>query len=116
MFAALNTVEPPIVEREAFMLMEHDKEWLHKRRPLLDDNVRKRLGELTNFLQNADWLDGEFSVADLLMVSVLRRLDASNIPSCRLSSTSFRACRHMCHGRRRVRRIGAPSTRSSGCS
>lgn len=80
MFAALNTVEPPIVEREAFMLIEHDKEWFAKRRPLLDDNVRKRLGELSAFLQNAEWLDGEFSAADLLMVSVLRRLDASNIP------------------------------------
>jgi glutathione S-transferase len=57
MFAALNTVEPPIVEREAFLLIEHEKEWFTKRRPLLDDNVRKRLGELAAFLQNADWLD-----------------------------------------------------------
>ena len=62
------------------MLIEHDKEWFANARPLLDDNVRKRLGELTDFLQNAEWLDGEFSAADLLMVSVLRRLDASNIP------------------------------------
>jgi glutathione S-transferase len=89
MFAALNTVEPPIVEREAFMLIEHDKEWFAKRRPLLDDNVRKRLGELSAFLQNADWLDGEFSAADLLMVSVLRRLDASNIPEPPLILNDF---------------------------
>lgn len=80
MFAALNTIEPPIVEREAFLLLEHDKSWFHERLALLDDNVRERLGELAAYLGNAEWLDGAFSAADLLMVTVLRRLEASNIP------------------------------------
>ncbi len=74
-FAALNTVEPPIVEREAFMLMEHDKSWYEERLPLLDDHVRKRLGELADRLGEADWLDGEFSAGDLMMVMMLRRLE-----------------------------------------
>ena len=79
-FAALNTVEPPIVEREAFMLLENDKSWFGERMPILEGNVRKRLTELSVRLGNSDWLDGDFSAGDLLMVTVLRRLEASNIP------------------------------------
>jgi glutathione S-transferase len=79
MFAALNTVEAPVVEREAFLMLEHDKSWFEERLPLLDENVRRRLGELAAHLADAEWLDGDFSAADLLMVTVLRRLDASNI-------------------------------------
>lgn len=80
LFAALNTVEPPIIEREAFMLMEKDKSWYRERLPLLDDNVRLRLGEMSNFLGSREWLDGEFSVGDLMMVMVLRRLEEA--PNC----------------------------------
>jgi glutathione S-transferase len=80
MFAALDTVEPPIVEREAFLLMEKDRSWFDARMPILDENVRKRLGELSAGLGDRDWLDGTFSAGDLLMVTVLRRLEASNIP------------------------------------
>ena len=80
MFAALNTVEPPIVEREAFMLAENDKSWFDERMPILENNVRKRLAELSARLGNSDWLESEFSAGDLLMVTVLRRLEASNIP------------------------------------
>ena len=80
MFAALNTVEPPIVEREASMLLENDRSWYDERTAILEGNVRKRLAELSARLADSDWLDGEFSAGDLLMVTVLRRLEASNIP------------------------------------
>lgn len=80
MFAALNTVEPPVVEREAFLLSERDESWFDERLPRLDDNVRKRLRQLSARIGDREWLDGGFSAADLLMVSVLRRLKASNIP------------------------------------
>ena len=73
MFAALSTVEPPIVERSAAMLLERDKTWYEQRLLLLDDRVRARLGELSDRLGDADWLDGAFSAGDLLMVTVLRR-------------------------------------------
>jgi glutathione S-transferase len=79
MFAALNTVEPPIVELEAFEIMERDKSWYDERRPMLEDRVRTRLGQLSARLGEAEWLDGEFSAGDLLMVTVLRRLDGWNI-------------------------------------
>ena len=77
MFAALNTVEPPIVEREMAMYFDRDKSWHKERLTMLEDRVRTRLGELSRRLGDADWLDGEFSAGDLLMVTVLRRLDGS---------------------------------------
>ena len=79
MFAALSTVEPPIVDRSAATLLERDKPWYAERMPILDDRVRARLGELARRLGNADWLDGAFSAGDLLMVHVLRRLGSSGL-------------------------------------
>ena len=77
MFAALNTVEPPIIEHEMAMILERDKPWHEKRLSMLEERVRVRLGQLSSRLGNADWLDGEFSAGDLLMVTVLRRLDGT---------------------------------------
>lgn len=79
MFAALNTVEPPIVELEQFPYAEGDEPWYNERLPLLENRVRVRLGELSNRLGDADWLDGTFSAGDLMMVMVLRRLDGSGL-------------------------------------
>ena len=79
MFAALNTVEPPILDREFATLMERDKSWYTERLPILEDRVRVRLGELSRRLGNADWLDAAFSAGDLLMVTVLRRLSGSGL-------------------------------------
>ena len=79
MFAALNTVEPPIVERQMAVLLEHDKSWHEERLAVVDDRVRVRLGELSSRLGGSDWLDGAFSAGDLLMVTVLRRLSGSNM-------------------------------------
>jgi glutathione S-transferase len=79
MFAALNTVEPPIVELSMAMILERNKSWYEERRPMLEDRVRARLTELSNRLGDADWLDGAFSAGDLMMVTVLRRLNSSGL-------------------------------------
>jgi glutathione S-transferase len=79
MFAALSTVEPPIVERSAATLTESDKTWYAARLPILDDRVRARLANLSIRLGDADWLEGRFSAGDLLMVTVLRRLKGSGL-------------------------------------
>ena len=79
MFAALNTVEPPILERETAMLVERDKPWHADRLPLVEDRVRARLRDLSARLADADWLDGAFSAGDLMMVSVLQRLNRSGL-------------------------------------
>ena len=79
MFAALNTVEPPILERETARLLEGDRAWYEERLPLLEDRVRNRLDQLSRRLGDTDWLDGPFSAGDLMMVSVLLRLKLSGM-------------------------------------
>jgi glutathione S-transferase len=79
MFAALSTVEPPIVERGMSSLLERDQPWYEARLPMLDTRVRERLAQLSARLGGADWLDGPFSAGDLMMVTVLRRLDGSSL-------------------------------------
>jgi glutathione S-transferase len=79
MFAAVNTVEPPILELVTAKLLERDKPWHDARLPLVEDRVRERLKQLSARLANADWLDGAFSAGDLMMVSVLLRLRPSGI-------------------------------------
>lgn len=79
MFAAVSTMEPPIVDRETAKLVEGDKPWFEQRLPLVEDRIRKRLGELSARLRDADWLDGAFSAGDLVMVGVLLRLKGSGL-------------------------------------
>ncbi len=79
MFAALNTVELPILELGNARLLEREKPWYAERLPMVEDRVRGRLNPLSVRLGHADWLDGAFSAGDLMMVSVLLRLRASGI-------------------------------------
>ncbi|WP_448950453.1 glutathione S-transferase family protein [Labrys neptuniae] len=79
MFAALNTVEPPILEWEQTGYSEADKPWHAARLPLMEDRLRVRLASLSARLGKADWLDGAFSAGDLIMVTVLRRLEGSGL-------------------------------------
>jgi len=79
MFAALNTMEPPIVERSMAMIFERDKPWYAERQAMLDDRLRGRLRDLSSRLGDADWLDGAFTAGDLMMIAVMRRLKSSGI-------------------------------------
>ena len=79
MFAAVSTLEPPIVDWGIAMLVERGESWYEQRLPILKDRIRHRLSELSVRLGDADWLDGAFSAGDLLMVTVLRRLNGSGM-------------------------------------
>ena len=79
MFAAIGTVEPPIVERTAAWLMERDKSWYAERLPMIEKNIRVRLDALSAHLSDREWLDGDFSAGDVMMVHVVRRLQSSGI-------------------------------------
>ena len=79
MFAALNTMEPPILELVTARILEGDKPWSKERLPLVKDRIRNRLKQLSVRLGSADWLDGGFSAGDLMMVSVLLRLKPSGM-------------------------------------
>ena len=79
MFAAVNTIEPPILDLSNTRILERDKPWHEQRVPIVKDRVRGRLGDLSDRLGDADWLDGAFSAGDLMMVSVLLRLKPSGM-------------------------------------
>lgn len=79
MFAALSTVEPPIIDLTIARIVERGEAWHEQRLPLVEGRIRTRLGELSRRLGDAAWLDGDFSAGDLLMVSVLLRLKGSSL-------------------------------------
>ena len=79
MFAAINTVEPPILDLFTAKVVEGDQPWAAQRVPLVQDRIRARLADLSAYLGDADWLDGAFSAGDLMMVEVLRRLSTSGL-------------------------------------
>ena len=79
MFAAVNTVEPPILDLVTAKLFERDQPWAQARLPLVEDRLHPRLKQLSAHIGTTDWLDGEFSAGDLMMVSVLLRLRPSGI-------------------------------------
>lgn len=79
MFAAVNTIEPPVFERSMMQVLERKEPWFEPRAAMLDQRVRQRLGDLSTHLGDRDWLDGDFSAGDLMMVTVLMRADALGV-------------------------------------
>jgi glutathione S-transferase len=79
MFAALSTLEPPVLDLQNAKLLEADKPWSEQRLPLVEDRIRVRLGQLSRRLADADWLDGAFSAGDLMVSQVLVRLMGSGL-------------------------------------
>lgn len=89
MFAALNSIEPPIVERETAYYFERERDWYAQRLPLLDARIQNRLDDLSRMLGASDWLDGDFSAGDLIMVTVLRRLESTEILNAYPNLTAY---------------------------
>ena len=79
MFAAVNSIEPPILELGTAKILEGDKPWTKDRLPLVEDRIRTRFAQLSARLGDSEWLDGAFSAGDLMMASVLLRARASGI-------------------------------------
>jgi glutathione S-transferase len=79
MFAALSTVEPPIVDRDIVEFFEEGKSWQGERYAMVDERIRGRLNQLVAHMGDAEWIDGAFSAADIIMVHVLRRLEGSGL-------------------------------------
>jgi len=79
MFAAVNTVEPLILDLATAKLLEGDRPWTEERLPLVEDRVRGRLDQLSARLGDAHWLDDAYSAGDLMMVHVLQRLKPSSL-------------------------------------
>ncbi len=79
MFAALSTVEPPIIDRAIARIEERNQTWYQQRLSMVDERIRQRLNELSDRLGSADWLEDAFNAGDLLMISVLLRLKDSGL-------------------------------------
>ena len=89
MFAALSTVEPPIVDRDVVEYFEDGKSWQDERFAMVDERIRGRLNQLVTWLGDSEWLDGAFTAADIMMVHVLRRLEGSGILEEYLSLSAY---------------------------
>ncbi|MDR6790670.1 glutathione S-transferase [Sphingomonas sp. BE138] len=81
MFAAVATIEPAIVEREQSFFNERDKPWHAEHVSIAEATILARLDRLSMHLSDHEWLDGDFSAGDLLMISALRRLDGTALLS-----------------------------------
>ena len=79
MFAALSSVEPVILEYTSAKFADRDQSWYAERLALVMDRARGPLRRLSARLGDADWLDGDFSAGDLMMVSVLLRFRPSGL-------------------------------------
>lgn len=79
MFAALNTVEPPILDLSVAKFVEGDKPWANERLALVIERIRARLNRLAAYLGENEWLDGGFSAGDLMMAHTLQRLKPSGL-------------------------------------
>lgn len=79
MFAALNTMEPPILDLQTALFAEGAQAWAEQRLPLVRDRIRQRLGQLSEALADAEWLDRQFTAGDLMMISVLLRVKPSGL-------------------------------------
>ena len=79
MFAAMNSVEPMLLELTTVDLFARDEAWATLRRPSLVAAIDKRLGQLAAALGDREYLEGRFTAGDLLMASALRALDHSDL-------------------------------------
>ncbi|GES41064.1 glutathione S-transferase [Rhizobium sp. ERR 922] len=92
MFAALSTVEPPIIDRAIARIQERDQIWYQQRLSMIDERIHQRLNELSDRLGSADWLEDAFSAGDLLMISVLLRLKDSGLLQEYPNLSAYVAC------------------------
>ena len=108
MFAALNSVEPPILELGRLDFFHAGEAWAAVRRPMAIEAVQKRLGELEHWLGSRDYLEDRFTAGDLLMTTVLRILGATDIVSGR---PALKAYQERCEARPAFRKALADHLR-----
>lgn len=79
LYAALNSVEPYVAGLVELTVFHAGEAWTEQRRPMLEEMVKLRLGSLEAWLSGREYLAGQFSVADILMCTVLRLLDDTGL-------------------------------------
>jgi len=79
MIAALNSIEPIILQLLAIDIFNQGQEWTKERRPQVVEFLEARLGKLSDALGDKEWFEGRFSIGDLMVVAVLRQLRHTDI-------------------------------------
>jgi glutathione S-transferase len=79
MIAALNSVEPPVSMLASYDIFNADKDWAKEARTAAVELIEKRLNSVSDALGDRDWMAGSFTVADIMMVTVLRNLRHTDI-------------------------------------
>ena len=95
-FSALNTIEPAVQELGSIIFFHKDAAWAKERRPQVEEFLRLRLGQLADALGDKDYLEGRFTVGDLIMSDVLRIIDSTGIVD---GFPKLRAYRDRCQAR-----------------
>ena len=75
-YAAINSVEPAILNVFAVTIFHADQEWAKLRRPGAEEFARLKLKRVSDWLGEKQWLEGDsFTIGDLIMVTTLRFLN-----------------------------------------
>lgn len=91
MFAALNSIEPHVVNLALASSVYANEEWAKLRRPSLRELVEKKLDALGSRIGDREWLEGRFTAGDLLMVTVLRILRDTDLLDTHATLKAYRA-------------------------
>lgn len=89
LLAAFNSVEPSVMEFVNCSFFSRKEEWAHLRRPSLVVALDTRLARLETALGDAEWLAGDFSIADIAMVAVLRAIPDATLVEARPSLAAY---------------------------
>jgi glutathione S-transferase len=108
MFAALNSVEPPIDKLAEIDLFHSGEAWTLARRPMVVEMVQNRLGALEDWLDGRDYLEDRFTAGDLMMTTVLRILRHTDLVSGR---PALKAYQERCEARPAFRKALADHLR-----
>ena len=73
-YAALNSVEPALINVLLIDVFSAGEEWAKLRRPGAIDFARLKLKRISDWLGDKEWLEDRFTIGDLMMASVLRFL------------------------------------------
>lgn len=91
LIAALNSVEPAIMELAVIDFFHSDAEWGRLRRPEVVQKIRERLGRLSAWLGDKEYLEGRFTAGDLMMTTVLRSLRHTDLVSEHANLAAYKA-------------------------
>lgn len=79
LFASYNSIEPLAMEQGTVLLFHAGEDWAEARKPILFEEIEKKLGRLADALGSREWIAGEFSIADIALVSTLREFERSEV-------------------------------------